>query len=108
MRTLSGGNQQKVVLGKWLLRRPRLLILDEPTRGIDVGARFEIYRLIHQLAGNGTGIFVISSEMEELIGLCDRILVMRKGKLVDDLPRVEFDRERILEAALGNPPEVSS
>jgi len=108
VRTLSGGNQQKVVLGKWLLRPPHLLMLDEPTRGIDVGARFEIYRLIHQLADNGTGIFVISSEMEELIGLCDRILVMRSGKLVDDLPRVEFDRERILRAALGNPQEVSS
>ncbi len=108
VRTLSGGNQQKVVLGKWLLRRPRLLILDEPTRGIDVGARFEIYHLIHQLADNGTGIFVISSELEELIGLCDRILVMRNGKLVDDLPRAEFDRERILSVALGNPQEVSS
>ena len=63
---------------------------------------------IHQLADSGTGMFVISSEMEELIGLCDRILVMRSGKLVDDLPRVEFDRERILRAALGTPPEVSS
>jgi len=108
VRTLSGGNQQKVVLGKWLLRRPRLLILDEPTRGIDVGAKYEIYRLIHRLADNGTGIFVISSEMEELIGLCDRILVMRNGKLVDDLPRSEFDRERVLRAAIGNPEEASS
>jgi len=102
VRTLSGGNQQKVVLGKWLLRRPRLLILDEPTRGIDVGAKFEIYSLIHQLADSGTGIFVISSEMEELIGLCDRILVMRNGKLVDQLLHPEFNRERILRAALGS------
>lgn len=107
-RTLSGGNQQKVVLGKWLLRRPRLLILDEPTRGIDVGAKYEIYCLIHRLADSGTGIFVISSEMEELIGLCDRILVMRHGKLVDEVPRAEFNRERILRAALGNPAEVQA
>jgi ribose transport system ATP-binding protein len=108
VRTLSGGNQQKVVLGKWLLRRPRLLILDEPTRGIDVGAKYEIYRLIHRLADNGTGILVISSEMEELIGLCDRILVMCNGRLVDDLKRAEFDRERVLRAALGNPEEGAS
>lgn len=101
VRTLSGGNQQKVVLGKWLLLQPRVLILDEPTRGIDVGAKFEIYRLIHELAEGGAGILVISSEMEELTGLCDRILVMRSGALVDDLPRAEFDRERILRAALG-------
>jgi len=101
VRTLSGGNQQKVVLGKWLLRRPRLLILDEPTRGIDVGAKFDIYQLIHELADTGAGVLVISSEMEELMGLCDRILVMRGGRLVDDLGRREFDRERILRAALG-------
>ena len=102
VRTLSGGNQQKIVLGKWLLAEPRLLILDEPTRGIDVGAKFEIYRLIHQLADNGAGLLVISSELDELIGLCDRILVMRTGKLVADLPRAEFERERILRAALGS------
>lgn len=101
VRTLSGGNQQKVVLGKWLLSKPKLLILDEPTRGIDVGAKFEIYRLIHELADQGTGVLVISSEMEELMGLCDRILVMRDGRLVDELPREQFDRERILRAALG-------
>lgn len=101
VRTLSGGNQQKVVLGKWLLREPRMLILDEPTRGIDVGARFEIYRLILELADRGAGILMISSEMEELMGMCDRILVMRSGRLVDELPRMEFDRERILRAALG-------
>lgn len=101
VRTLSGGNQQKVVLGKWLLREPRVILLDEPTRGIDVGAKFEIYRLIHQLADGGAGILVISSEMEELMGLCDRILVMRQGSLVDELKRPEFSRERILRAALG-------
>lgn len=101
VRVLSGGNQQKVVLGKWLLCEPRVLILDEPTRGIDVGAKFEIYRLIHDLANRGAGILVISSEMEELMGLCDRILVMKSGEIVDDLPRSHFDRERILRAALG-------
>ena len=108
VRTLSGGNQQKVVLGKWLLSKPRVLILDEPTRGIDVGAKFEIYRLIHELADQGTGVLVISSELEELMGLCDRILVMRSGRLVDDLPRAQFNRERILAAALGTNQEVAS
>lgn len=108
VRTLSGGSQQKVVLGKWLLLKPRVLLLDEPTRGIDVGAKFEIYRLIHQLAGGGAGVFVIASEMEELMGLCDRILVVRAGALVDDLPRAQFDRERILRAALGKPREAGS
>ncbi len=107
VRTLSGGNQQKVVLGKWLLRKPKILILDEPTRGIDVGAKFEIYRLIHELADGGAGVLVISSEMEELIGLCDRILVMRGGRLVDEIPRAEFDRERILRAALGTAVEAA-
>ena len=100
VRTLSGGNQQKVVLAKWLLAAPRMLILDEPTRGIDVGAKFEIYQLIHQLAAAGAGVLLISSEIEELTGLCDRLLVMRRGELVDELAREEFDRERILRAAL--------
>ena len=100
VRTLSGGNQQKVVLGKWLLAQPQVLILDEPTRGIDVGAKFEIYQLIVQRAEAGAGVLLISSELEELIGLCDRILVMRRGELVDELRRAEFERERILRAAL--------
>ncbi len=99
-RTLSGGNQQKVILGKWLLTKPRVLILDEPTRGIDVGAKFEIYQLIRQLADQGAGILVISSELEELIGLSDRILVMARGRLRDDIPRSDFSQERILRAAL--------
>jgi ABC-type sugar transport system ATPase subunit/ribose/xylose/arabinose/galactoside ABC-type transport system permease subunit len=100
VRTLSGGNQQKVVLGKWLLAGPRVLILDEPTRGIDVGAKFEIYQLIHQLADRGAGVLVISSEIEELIGICDRILVMRQGEVTGEFARKQFDRERILAAAL--------
>ena len=100
VRTLSGGNQQKVVLGKWLLAEPKVLILDEPTRGIDVGAKFEIYQLIHQLADRGAGVLVISSEIEELIGICDRILVMRHGEITGEFRREEFDREKILAAAL--------
>jgi ribose transport system ATP-binding protein len=102
VRTLSGGNQQKVVLGKWLLREPQILILDEPTRGIDVGAKSELYRLIHELADSGMAVLLISSEIEELIGLSDRILVMRRGRIIDELARAEFDRERILRSALGS------
>jgi ribose transport system ATP-binding protein len=100
VRTLSGGNQQKVVLGKWFLAEPRVLLLDEPTRGIDVGAKFEIYQLIHQQADRGAGVLVISSEIEELIGICDRILVMRQGGIVGEFRRHEFLREKILGAAL--------
>ena len=100
VRTLSGGNQQKVVLAKWLLNHPKLLILDEPTRGIDVGAKFEIYGLINQLAEAGAAVLVISSELEELIGICDRMLVIGQGEIRDELPRAEFDRNRIMHAAL--------
>jgi ribose transport system ATP-binding protein len=102
VRSLSGGNQQKVVLGKWLLRQPRLLLLDEPTRGIDIGAKSEIYRLICELADGGAGILVISSELEELMGLCDRILVMRRGEIVAEQSRADFDREELLAAAFGS------
>jgi ribose transport system ATP-binding protein len=101
VKTLSGGNQQKVVLAKWLLSRPAVLILDEPTRGIDVGAKVELYHLINELAAQGAGVLIISSELEELIGLCDRILVMRSGRIRDELSRPQFDRERILRSALG-------
>jgi len=100
VKTLSGGNQQKVVLAKWLLAEPRILILDEPTRGIDVGAKSEIYQLIHELADKGAGVLVISSELEELTGICDRIMVMSAGKITGEFASVEFDRERILNAAL--------
>ena len=100
VQTLSGGNQQKVVLAKWLLNAPRVLILDEPTRGIDVGAKFEIYRLIAELAESGSAVLVISSEIEELIGICNRILVMSQGEIKDELTHADFDRERILRAAL--------
>jgi ribose transport system ATP-binding protein len=100
VKTLSGGNQQKVVLAKWLLSNPAVLILDEPTRGVDVGARFELYQLILQLADRGAGVIVISSELEELIGLCDRILVMSQSEIRASFARSEFNRERLLEAAL--------
>lgn len=100
VKTLSGGNQQKVVLAKWLLNEPRVFILDEPTRGIDVGAKHEVYSLINQLVGRGAGVLMISSEIEELIGMCDRILVMNRGRIRDEIHLHQFDRERILKAAL--------
>lgn len=103
VKQLSGGNQQKVVLAKWLLRRPTVFVLDEPTRGIDVGAKAEIYQLINELAANGAGVLLISSEIEELLGMCDRILVMRLGELTASFARGEFDRERILRAAFQEP-----
>ncbi len=103
VKSLSGGNQQKVVLAKWLLAEPSVFILDEPTRGIDIGAKTEIYALINDLVARGAGVLVISSEIEELIGICDRILVMNRGELTDEIARPDFDRERILRAALQQP-----
>lgn len=97
---LSGGNQQKVVLGRWLARRPKLLILDEPTRGIDVGAKAEIYALIRHLADSGLAILVISSEMPELIGLSDRIVVMASGRVVGEVGRADATEEGILALAM--------
>ncbi|MDO8883123.1 sugar ABC transporter ATP-binding protein, partial [Pseudotabrizicola sp.] len=93
---LSGGNQQKVVLSKWLFTDPQVLILDEPTRGIDVGAKFEIYNIMNQLAADGRGIVMISSEMPELLGMCDRIYVMNEGRIVGELSRAEASQERIM------------
>jgi len=98
-RTLSGGNQQKVVIGKWLMSKPRIFIMDEPTRGIDVGSKCEVYNIINDLAAQGAGIVLISSELEELMGMCDRILVMSKGEIQGSFGRDELDRERILHAA---------
>jgi L-arabinose transport system ATP-binding protein len=97
---LSGGNQQKIVLGRWLARAPRVLILDEPTRGIDVGAKAEIYRLIAELAAKGIAILVISSELPELIGLSDRILVMAAGRIVGEVSRSEASEQRVLNLAM--------
>lgn len=95
---LSGGNQQKVVLAKWLFVNPTLLMLDEPTRGIDVGAKFEIYTLINRLADEGRAILMISSEMPELLGLCDRIYVMNEGAFVAEFPAAEASQEKIMRA----------
>ncbi|KKB84242.1 ABC transporter ATP-binding protein [Devosia limi DSM 17137] len=95
---LSGGNQQKVVLSKWLFSNPELLILDEPTRGIDVGAKYEIYTIINKLAEEGKGILVISSEMPELLGICDRIYVMNEGRIVGELAGSEASQEKIMRA----------
>ena len=93
---LSGGNQQKVVLSKWLFADPQVLILDEPTRGIDVGAKFEIYGIMNDLAAQGRGVVMISSEMPELLGMCDRIYVMNEGRIVGELSRAEASQEKIM------------
>lgn len=98
-KSLSGGNQQKVVIGKWLLTEPEVLILDEPTRGIDVGAKYEVYTIVQNLAEAGCGVLMISSELEELIGTCDRIIVMSRGEITGSFSREEFHNERILAAA---------
>ncbi len=96
---LSGGNQQKVVLGKWLMTEPSILIIDEPTRGVDVGAKFEIYEIIDQIAARGTAVLFISSEIEELTGMCDRIIVMGQGEVLGSFERADFDREAIIRTA---------
>lgn len=96
---LSGGNQQKVILGKWLLTNPEVLLLDEPTRGIDVGAKYEIYQLMNQLAAEGKGIIVVSSEMPELLGICDRILVMSNGHQSGIFDTKEVTQVQIMEAS---------
>ncbi|MDZ7599903.1 MAG: sugar ABC transporter ATP-binding protein, partial [Hoeflea sp.] len=93
---LSGGNQQKVVLSKWLFADPKVLILDEPTRGIDVGAKYEIYGIINKLVADGKGVLMISSELPELLGMCDRIYVMNEGALVGELTAAEASQERIM------------
>jgi putative multiple sugar transport system ATP-binding protein len=95
---LSGGNQQKVVLSKWLFSNPEVLILDEPTRGIDVGAKFEIYTIIAQLAAEGKCVLVISSEMPELLGICDRICVLNEGSFVAEFSATEASQEKIMKS----------
>jgi inositol transport system ATP-binding protein len=98
---LSGGNQQKVLIGRWLLTRPRILILDEPTRGIDVGAKAEIHRLIAELAAGGAAVLMISSELPEVLGMSDRIMVMHEGRVTGVLDRAEADPVRIMSFASG-------
>ena len=99
--TLSGGNQQKVVLGKWLAAGADVLIVDEPTRGIDVGAKMEIYQLLDRLAANGAAILMISSDLPEILGLSDRIVVMHQGRVQAVFDRREATQARVLHAALG-------
>jgi inositol transport system ATP-binding protein len=101
MGSQSGGNQQKVLLGKWMLPDPDILILDEPTRGIDVGAKYEIYRLMTELVEAGKAIVMVSSELPELLGMCDRIYVMCQGSVTGELQRGEFSQELIMKYATG-------
>lgn len=98
---LSGGNQQKVLLARWLIANPKVMLLDEPTRGIDIGAKFEIYKIMTELARQGRGILMISSELPELIGMCDRIYVMSAGRLTAELTRDQFSQETILKYAMN-------
>ena len=101
VRLLSGGNQQKVVLGKWLAGDARVFIFDEPTRGVDVGAKVEIYNLMNRLTDEGAGIIMISSELPEVLGMSDRILVMHRGRITAEFATADATQERVLSAALG-------
>jgi rhamnose transport system ATP-binding protein len=99
--TLSGGNQQKVVLAKWLATKPRVLVVDEPTRGIDVGTKAEVHRLMSQLAAEGVAVLMVSSELPEVLGMADRVLVMREGRIVKEIPRADATEETVMFAAMG-------
>jgi len=101
VKNLSGGNQQKVVLAKWLFTQSKLLIFDEPTRGIDVGAKVEIYELMNELVHKGDGLIMISSELPELLGMSDRIYVMHEGRIAGELSRAEATQEKIMHLATG-------
>jgi rhamnose transport system ATP-binding protein len=105
---LSGGNQQKVVLAKWLATEPKLLILDEPTRGIDVGTKSEVHRLMSELAGQGLAVLMISSELPEVLGMADRVLVMHEGRLTAEIGRDEADEESVIRAATGRVQEAAA
>ena len=99
--SLSGGNAQKVLLSRWMLCEPDVMILDEPTRGIDVGAKFEIYKLMTEIVKEDKAIIMVSSELAELIGMCDRIYIMCQGRITGCLSRDEFSQERIMMCATG-------
>ena len=105
---LSGGNQQKVVLAKWLARRPSLLIVDEPTRGIDVATKAEVHRLLSDLANDGVAILMISSELPEVLGMADRVVVLFEGRVAAELERAEADENRIMRAATGVAEETAA
>jgi ribose transport system ATP-binding protein len=98
---LSGGNQQKIVFGKWIMRNPKVLLLDEPTRGVDIGAKQEIYGLMEQLAERGTAILFVSSEMEEILGMADRTYVMHEGRVKGELSRDAMTEQSIMQLAFG-------
>ena len=100
--TLSGGNQQKVVLGKWLARKPALLIIDEPTRGIDVGTKAEVHRILDGLVADGMAVLMISSELPEVLGMADRVLVLREGRMTAELSRAQADEDSVMRAATGH------
>ena len=104
-RNLAGGNQQKVVLAKWLMRAPKLFILDEPTQGVDVGSKSEIHKLMVDLAAQGRAIVMISSELPEILGMSDRIAVMHEGAIAGVLDRAQATQQNILSLALGHPHE---
>ena len=99
IRSLSGGNQQKVIFGRWLFTEPEVLMLDEPTRGIDVGAKYEIYSLINKLAESGRGVIMVSGELPEILGVCDRICVMSGGRIAGEVTRDNATQEKIMELA---------
>jgi ABC-type sugar transport system ATPase subunit len=98
---LSGGNQQKVLLGKWMFADPEIMILDEPTRGIDVGAKYEIYLIINQLVAEGKSVVLIRSELTEILGMSDRIMVLHEGRHTGTLEKADFSQNRVLEFASG-------
>jgi ABC-type sugar transport system ATPase subunit len=102
--SLSGGNQQKCIIARWLRTQPKVLLLDDPTRGVDVGAKAELYKLIDQLCRAGLGLIVTSSELPELITLCDRVLVLCEGRLTGELKRGELTEQRMMELATMRPP----
>ena len=99
---LSGGNQQKVLLGKWMFTEPNILILDEPTRGIDVGAKYEIYTIINEIVSEGKAVIMVSSELPELLGMCDRIYVMNEGSMVAEFDAKDATQEKIMSAILSS------
>ena len=107
MATLSGGNQQKTAIGKWLSRRPRLLIVDEPTRGVDVGAKAQIYALLADLAADGMAILMVSSELPEVLGLSDRIVVFHEGRVAGELSPADATPEAVMHMALGELAEAA-